>query len=81
MTTFKEFLNDSIYGNIEDKARKAALASKDGSVKHDGKEYFLKFNQREWVYYVTDSEGDNVVNLNVKGLSKAKKELLTWLTN
>lgn len=81
MNTFKEFLNESVYGSIEDKARKAALASKDGSLKHDGEEYFLKFNQKEWVYNVTDSEGDNIVNLNVKGLAKAKKELITWLTS
>lgn len=62
-------------------AKVAANKSKDGSVVINGETYFLTFIMKHWHYEVTDSNGLFVVNFNVKGLTKAKAELRTWLNN
>ena len=62
-------------------ARAAANAAraKDGTLTHREQLYRLTFNRSEWVYVVTDADGDAVVRLNVKNLAAAKRELINWL--
>lgn len=69
------------YDKALDSARNAARKSKDGLLCINGETYSLTFNMKYWHYEVTDSNGSFVVNLNVKGLTKAKAELRIWLNN
>ena len=69
------------YDKALDSARNAASKSKDGVLCINGETYFLTFIMKHWHYEVTDNNGLFVVNLNVKGLTKAKAELRTWLNN
>ena len=69
------------YGKALNIARSAANKSKDGDVCINGQTYFLTFITSHWHYEVTDSNGQFVINLNVKGLTKAKAELRQWLNN
>lgn len=67
------------YEKALEQARKAASKAKNGRVKIEGQEYLLSFSPSHWHYAVTDSQGNFVVNLNVKTLAKAKSDLRAWL--
>lgn len=79
--TVKRKTNPDLYSGAYAKAQKAALSAKDGSLKFGNDVYDFKFDKNEWVYKVTDRNGNYVVNVNEKSLSKAKSFLKDYLNN
>ena len=77
----KRKANPDLYSGAYAKAQKAALSAKDGSLKFGNDVYDFKFDKNEWVYKVTDRNGNYVVNINEKSLSKAKSFLKDYLNN
>lgn len=73
--------NPDMYSEAYVKAQKMALAAKDGLLKLGNDIYDFKFDKNEWVYKVTDRNGNYVVNINEKSLSKAKSFLKDYLNN
>ena len=69
------------YSKIESQAQVMASKAKDGILKHSSGTYTLNFSQIEWVYNVIDEEGDTILRINSKTLSKAKAFLKEWLEN
>jgi hypothetical protein len=83
MKTFKELVQEDLKYNrmlkksqeMHDKAKAAGIQT----VKINGEKYSMVYKDSAW--QVTDSDGDYVVNLNVRAASKAKKELKLWLNS
>lgn len=50
------------------------------SVTIDGEVYTFTFSPSEWVYKVTDEEGNFIVNFNTKKITQAKKWLKDHLS-
>ena len=73
--------NTKFYNNAMKIAEQKAASSTDGELKYDGESYKLEFDRTHWHYKVTDEDGELIINLNVKGLSKAKSELKKWLSS
>jgi hypothetical protein len=63
------------YSKLLDQARAMANKAKDGTLKIDGVTYTFAFNLAEWIYDVTDQNGEPVVRFNTKRLPVAKQ----WL--
>lgn len=74
-------MDTKFYNNAMKIAEQKAASSTNGELKHDGETYKLEFDRTNWYYKVTDDKGSFVVNLSVKGLSKAKSELRKWLSS
>lgn len=70
-----------IYSAAMKMAEQKAVSSADGELEYSGEMYKLEFNHAHWHYKVTDGAGNFIVNLNIKGLSKAKSELKKWLSS
>lgn len=70
----------TIYRGILDKSQKMADNSKNGTAIINGERYVLTFNHNDWHYEITKND-ELIVNLNVKGLANAKKELKKWLNS
>jgi hypothetical protein len=75
------YLNEMDYDKILKRAENLAAKATDGTLKVNGETYTLTFNPRHWHYVVTNSKNENVVNINAKKLSQAKKFLKHWLEN
>lgn len=71
----------SIYAPIERQAARAAANAKDGAVTIGEQTYLLTFDAREWVYAVTDADGEPVARFNTKTLANAKRMLREWLAS
>lgn len=74
-------MSNTILSGAMRQAEQKAAKSLDGELQHAGETFHLRFSHSEWIYRVTDSSGNFVVNLNVKGLSKAKAALKSWLAS
>ena len=68
-----------VNATLYDRAAATAARAKDGTLMHREQLYRLTFSRNEWVYVVTDADGEIVVRLNVKNLAAAKRELINWL--
>jgi hypothetical protein len=62
-----------MYSNILDQACAMAREAKDGTMKIKNVTYTFRFNMNEWVYEITDQNGEIVTRINTKKLSEAKK--------
>lgn len=69
--------HSTIYDKVKDQAIRMAESAKNGTYKG----YTLTFDRYEWVYSVTDKNGDEVCRLNTKKLSTAKEWLKDHLEN
>ena len=65
---------------ILNQAQKMAANAKDGSMAVDGKVYNFSFDSIAWVYNVSE-DGEYLMRVNMKSLSKAKAFVKEWLTN
>lgn len=65
------------FANVENQARRMAANAKNG--KYQG--YTLTFLPSEWVYVVTDSEGEVLTRFNTKKLTVARQWLREYLEN
>lgn len=74
-------VNNMNYSKIESQAQAMANKAKDGILKHSSGDYILRFSQTEWNYHVIDQEGDTILRINSKSISKAKAFLKEWLEN
>jgi hypothetical protein len=72
-------LNNSVYGGVQARAEALAAKAKDGTALVDGERYTLTFDRREWVYDVRDAKGTQILRINEKTLSAAKRYLEKWL--
>ena len=63
------------YSKLLDQAGAMANKAKDGKLKIDDVSYTFTFDISEWIYDVTDQNGEPVVRFNTKKLSVAKQ----WL--
>ena len=79
--TAKRKTNPDLYSGIYAKAQKMASMAKDGTLKIGNDVYKFTFNNNEWIYEVTDQNGNYVVNINEKNLTKAKTFLKNYLNN
>lgn len=70
---------DNMYQKAYNAAEKKALSSNNGELEYSGEIYKFTFYHNGWYYKIEDQEGNFIVNLNVKGLNKAKKEFIKWL--
>ena len=77
----KRKANPDLYSGIYAKAQKMASMAKDGTLKIGNDVYKFTFNNNEWIYEVTDQNGNYVVNINEKNLTKAKTFLKNYLHN
>ena len=68
------------YSNIYSQAQKTAMKAKPGILKLNGKVYTFVFDQKHWVYQVCE-DGFEILRINTKKLSDAKKFLKDWLEN
>lgn len=71
----------TIYAGIEQRAAKTAANAKNGSLTINDQTYALTFDPREWVYAVTDANGDSIARFNTKTLANAKRMLREWFAN
>jgi len=69
--------HSTIYDKLQDQAIQMAAKAKDGTYKG----YTLTFDRAEWVYVVTDKEGDTVARFNTKKLTNARQWLREHLEN
>jgi len=69
------------YNKILLQSEKRAKKAKDGIVRHNKESYSLCFNHVEWIYTVYNSEGTEIIRINSKSLSNAKKILIHYLDN
>jgi len=67
------------YSKLLDQAGTMANKAKDGKLKINGVTYTLTFSLVEWIYDVTDQNGEPVVRFNTKKLPVAKQWLLEHL--
>lgn len=65
---------------ILNQAQKMAANAKDGSMIVDGKVYNFSFDNSAWVYNVSEN-GEHLMRVNMKNLSKAKAFVKEWLAN
>jgi hypothetical protein len=65
------------YSKLENLAVKMAANAKNGTYK----DYTLTFDSNEWVYVVTDSNGETVTRFNTKKLTQARQWLREYLAN
>jgi hypothetical protein len=68
-----------MYAKILDQAGAMANKAKDGTLKIDGVTYTFTFDISEWIYDVTDQDGESVIRFNTKRLPVAKQWLLEHL--
>jgi hypothetical protein len=66
---------------LDQATKQAEKAIQEDQVEIDGQVYNLKFNPNEWIYKVTDADGDFVVSFNTKKITQAKKWLKEYFQN
>jgi hypothetical protein len=68
------------YDNLESQTATMAANAKNGTLTHRGHKYTLTFSP-EWVYEVTDQNGDVVTRFNTKKITVARQWLREYLEN
>ena len=68
------------YDKLESQAATMAANAKNGTLTHRGHKYTLTFTP-EWLYEVTDQNGDVLTRFNTKKLSTARQWLREYLEN
>lgn len=68
------------YDKLESQAATMAANAKNGTLTHRGHKYTLTFTP-EWLYEVTDQNGDMVTRLNTKKITVARQWLREYLEN
>lgn len=68
------------YDKLESQAATMAANAKNGTLTHRGHKYTLTFTP-EWLYEVTDQNGDMVTRFNTKKITVARQWLREYLEN